>query len=138
MQDANVPAAVSRRMSNTKGRDTAAELAIRKELHRRGFRYYVNRRPEKGLRRTADILFPRVRIAIMIDGCFWHGCPEHYRPASTRSSFWAAKVETNRARDLDTNLRFGEAGWVVLRFWEHETPMAVADHIADAIASIAP
>lgn len=126
--------AVSARMSNTRGRDTAAEMAVRRELHRMGLRYRVNYRPVPGFRRTADIVFTRQRIAVLIDGCFWHACPDHYRPATgSRSRFWADKIEGNQRRDRESSETFSAAGWLVLRFWEHEDPVAVADRISSAV-----
>ena len=116
---------VRRRMSVTRGRDTAPELAVRRLLHARGWRYRVNFRPLLELRRTVDVAFTKWRLAVMIDGCFWHGCPDRYRPATTRAEFWRTKVEGNVARDADTDQRLHAAGWIVLRFWEHEDPSAV-------------
>ena len=106
-------------MQANRGRDTGPELALRRALHAEGLRFYVNRRPERTLRRTADIVFPRARVAIFVDGCFWHGCPEHHTVAKTNEAFWAHKVEANRARDLETNQLLGDRGWTVLRIWEH-------------------
>lgn len=121
-------------MSNTRGRDTAAEMSVRRELHRMGLRYRVNYRPVSGMRRTADIVFTRQRIAVLIDGCFWHACPDHYRPATgARSQFWADKIEGNQRRDRESSEAFGTAGWLVLRFWEHEDPATVADQILSAV-----
>jgi DNA mismatch endonuclease (patch repair protein) len=129
-----VDPAVSVRMSRTRGRDTSAEMAVRRELHRRGLRYRVNYQPVPGLRRTADIVFTRQRIAVLIDGCFWHGCPTHYRPATgSRSRFWADKIEGNKQRDIESTQKFIDAGWTVLRFWEHSDPTVVADQIATAV-----
>lgn len=116
---------VRRRMSATKGRDTAPELAVRGLLHARGWRYRVNFRPLPNFRRTVDIAFTGRRLAVLIDGCFWHGCPDHYRPATTRAEFWRMKIEDNVARDVDTDERLRAAGWTVLRFWEHEDPISV-------------
>lgn len=113
---------VRRRMANTRGRDTKCEMAVRRELHRRGYRYRVNYAPVAGLRRTADIVFTKKKIAMFIDGCFWHGCPEHYRPATgPRAGFWGAKITQNETRDRGTDRVLLEAGWQVLRAWEHET-----------------
>lgn len=130
----DVDPAISARMSRTRGRDTSAEMAVRIQLHRRGLRYRVNYRPVPGLRRTADIVFTRQRIAILIDGCFWHGCPTHYRPATgSRRRFWASKIADNQRRDRDSTDTFTQAGWVVLRFWEHEDAVAVANAITAAV-----
>ncbi|MFF3642448.1 MULTISPECIES: very short patch repair endonuclease [Streptomyces] len=121
-------------MSRIRGRDTAPEMKVRRELHRRGLRYRVNFKPVSTLRRTVDIAFTRQRVAVLIDGCFWHGCPEHYRPAKgDRKEFWAAKVAKNQRRDQDSTRAFASAGWAVLRFWEHADPVEVADKIADEV-----
>jgi DNA mismatch endonuclease (patch repair protein) len=87
-------------------------------------------RPERDLRRTADVLFSRGKVAVFIDGCFWHGCPEHFVVPATNNSFWAAKIERNRERDDETTARLELRGWLVLRFWEHESPVSVAERIA--------
>jgi len=121
-------------MQSNRGRDTAPEVAVRRILHAQGFRYRVNYRPEVGLRRTADIVFTRARVAVFIDGCFWHGCPDHYQRPASHQNYWDAKVQGNRARDLDTTERLQGQGWVVLRFWEHCTPEAVADAVGAAVS----
>lgn len=132
----DVDPAVSARMARTGGRDTSCEMAVRRELHRRGMRYRVSYRPVGDLRRTADIVFIRQRIAVLIDGCFWHGCPTHYRPATgARRQFWASKIAENRRRDRDSTDAFVAAGWIVLRFWEHEDPVVVADRVVAAVRS---
>ncbi len=113
-------------MQSNRSRDTGPELAVRRAAHALGLRYRVAQRPVAALRRTADLVFPRVRLAVFIDGCFWHGCPEHHTVAATNATFWATKVQQNAARDIDTNKRLAAAGWTVLRFWEHEAPEAVA------------
>lgn len=98
----------------------------------------MNFRPVPGLRRSADIVFTKQRIAVLIDGCFWHGCPDHYRPATAnRRTFWAAKIRNNRRRDVESSEAFTAAGWLVLRFWEHEDPVNVAARISDAIREAA-
>ena len=113
-------------MRSNKGRDTKPELLARRHVHAAGLRYRVNARPEPDLRRTADILFRPARVAVFIDGCFWHGCPEHYTKPQANRGFWAEKVARNRERDAETTRVLGERGWTVLRFWEHEDPIAVA------------
>lgn len=120
-------------MRANRGRDTLPELALRRALHARGLRYFVNRPPLPGLRRTADIVFPTARVAVFVDGCFWHGCPEHHTKAKANATFWAAKVADNRARDADTNAALAAAGWTPLRIWEH-TPLE--DAVAQVVAAI--
>lgn len=122
-------------MSRTRGRDTAPERALRSLLHRRGLRFRVDYPPVRGVRRRADIVFTRARVAVFIDGCFWHGCPVHATWPRTNAAFWKDKIETNRARDRDTDRRLEEAGWVVLRFWEHEAPEAAAERVASVVAT---
>jgi DNA mismatch endonuclease (patch repair protein) len=116
-------------MQGNKARDTSPELAVRRLLHAQGLRYRVNYRPLKELRRTADIAFTRKKIAVLIDGCFWHGCPDHYTRPGTNREFWDAKVERNKTRDGDTDRALSAAGWTVLRFWEHQSAEEVADTI---------
>lgn len=118
------------------GRDTGPELLVRRILHAHGLRYRVNQAPVPGLRRTADVVFPRQRIAVFIDGCFWHGCPTHYVAPKANSEFWSDKVSANRRRDIETTERFAAGGWKVLRFWEHEDPAAVADAIEAAVRQV--
>ena len=125
--------AVRRSMQGNRSRDTSPELAVRRLLHAAGLRYRVNIRPLKSLRRTADVVFTRRKIAVFIDGCFWHGCPDHYVIPKTNVHYWSPKIETNLARDADTSAQLREAGWTVLRFWEHQ---AAADVAALVIAAV--
>lgn len=113
-------------MRANRSRDTRPELAVRRAAHALGLRYRVSVRPVASLRRTADLVFTRAKIAVFVDGCFWHGCPEHHTVAVTNADFWAAKVTRNRERDAETTRLLKEAGWTTLRFWEHEDPTAVA------------
>lgn len=122
-------------MQANRARDTAPELAVRRLLHAAGLRYRVAHRPEPSLRRTADIVFTRQRVAVFIDGCYWHACPEHGTQARANAAYWSEKLARNVARDADTNARLSELGWTVLRFWEHEDPHAVAESIADHVTS---
>jgi DNA mismatch endonuclease (patch repair protein) len=122
-------------MQANRSRDTAPELAVRRLLHAAGLRYRVDKRPEPSLRRTADILFTRQRIAVFVDGCYWHACPEHGTVARSNASYWSAKLERNVTRDADTTARLEKAGWIVLRFWEHEEPAAVAASIVGVVRS---
>lgn len=128
---------VRRRMANTRGRNTNPEMAVRRELHRLGYRYRINYAPVAGVRRTADIAFTRRKVAVFIDGCFWHGCPKHYRPSTgPRAGFWSAKIEANVRRDLDTTGLLEGTGWSVRRFWEHEEPSNVVGEIAELLRSL--
>jgi len=120
-------------MRSNKGRDTKPELALRSAVHALGLRYRVNARPLKGVRRTADLLFTRARVAVFLDGCFWHGCPEHHTVAKTNGDFWAQKVSDNRRRDRDTDAKLAEAGWRSVRIWEHEDPAEAARRVREAV-----
>jgi len=127
-------AGVRRSMESNRRRDTSPELALRWEAHRLGLRYFVDRAPLRELaRRRADLVFPRLKVAVYLDGCFWHGCPEHHTVSKTNADFWATKVETNAARDADTNQRLREAGWTVIRVWEHEDPAVAAIAVKDVV-----
>lgn len=116
-------------MRGNKGRDTRPELAVRSAVHALGLRYRVGVSPLPGVRRTADLVFPRAKVAVFVDGCFWHGCPEHHRPARRNPEFWSTKIEGNIARDADTDARLRTAGWTVIRIWEHEPPIAAASRV---------
>jgi DNA mismatch endonuclease, patch repair protein len=116
-------------MQRQRRRDTAPEVTIRSLLHRSGFRFRVDY-PLPGLRRRADIAFPRTRLAVMVDGCFWHGCPEHGTWPKENAAWWREKIEGNIARDRDTDTKLDAAGWIVVRAWEHEDPAEVARRVA--------
>ena len=120
-------------MQSNKSRDTKPELALRSAVHALGLRYRVSAKPLRELRRTADLVFPRAKVAVFLDGCFWHGCPEHHTVASANATFWAEKVEANRARDRDTDGRLAAAGWVSVRIWEHEDPVAAARQVEGVV-----
>ncbi len=105
-------------------------------LHRLGLRYRVAMAPEPGLRRRADIVFTRARVAVFIDGCFWHGCPEHGRSSFNHNAdYWPAKIAANIARDTDTNIKLARAGWHVLRYWEHQDAAAVVADIQQTVVA---
>lgn len=123
--------AVQRRMSTQRNKDTGPELAVRRELHAMGMRYRVHAQPLSDLRRKADVVFSRSRVAVFIDGCFWHGCPDHGRRRhDVNHWYWPEKISRNQARDADTDRRLAEAGWIVVRAWEHEDARMVARRIA--------
>ncbi|MFE2036018.1 very short patch repair endonuclease [Streptomyces scopuliridis] len=120
-------------MQGNRGKDTKPELRLRSLLHRGGLRYRVSARPIPDLRRTADLVFTRSRVAVFVDGCYWHGCPEHYRPAATNADFWAKKISGNRERDAETNRLLSQAGWTVVRIWEHEDPVRASERVMRAV-----
>ncbi|GGO64367.1 very short patch repair endonuclease [Nonomuraea cavernae] len=120
-------------MRSNRYRDTKPELALRRAVHALGLRYRVAARPVAGLRRTADLVFPRIRVAVFLDGCFWHGCPEHHSVAKTNSAYWAEKLRRNRERDEETDRLLGEAGWSVIRIWEHVDPLEAARRVAEVV-----
>ena len=132
------PATASSRMRRQRERDTACEMLLRRELFRRGLRYRVHRRPLPPLRREADIVFPTERVAVFVDGCFWHGCAQHGTWPATNVEFWRSKIESNRGRDRDTDRRLQEVGWVVARVWEHEDPVIAADAIEATVRARRP
>src|SRR6188472_4126360 len=119
-------------MRANRHRDTGPELWLRRELHGRGFRFKVDSLVISGLRRRADIVFTRVRLAVFVDGCFWHGCPEHGTSPRANSEWWAWKIERNRTRDADTDGLLAAAGWHVVRVWEHEDAAVAADRVASS------
>lgn len=119
-------------MQSNRRRDTSPELAVRRLLHADGFRYRVDFAPLGG-RRRADIVFTRRRIAVFIDGCYWHGCPEHATHPKRNADYWGPKLAGNIVRDRETDELLRKAGWLVLRYWEHETPRAVAGAIEEAV-----
>lgn len=99
-----------------------------------GLRYRVDRPPLEGLRRRADIVFGPTKVAVYIDGCFWHGCPDHGRPETKANpEYWSHKMARNKARDAATDFALTEAGWLVIRAWEHDDPDDVVHRILDAV-----
>ncbi|QBI19507.1 very short patch repair endonuclease [Egibacter rhizosphaerae] len=117
-------------MLGNRGRDTSPELALRRALHRLGYRYRVDHPPIPELRRRADLVFTRRRVAVFVDGCYWHGCPQHYGEPSTNAEYWRSKIARNRERDADTDARLRQAGWTPVRIWEHES-------VDDAVVKVA-
>jgi DNA mismatch endonuclease, patch repair protein len=125
--------AVRRIMQSNTGRDTQPERILRSLVHRLGLRYRVSIQPVPGVRRTADLVFPRARVAVFVDGCFWHGCVDHYRPSRKNQKFWDEKIATNRARDRDTDETLNTAGWEVVRIWEHDVGPEAAFRVRDVV-----
>jgi len=120
-------------MRATGQRDTGPELALRSAVHRRGLRYRVHQRPLPTSRRRADLVFATARVAVFVDGCFWHGCPEHMTWPTSNAAWWREKIDGNRERDYETDTILETAGWMPLRVWEHEDPEAAAERVAQRV-----
>lgn len=122
-------------MQGNRSRDTKPELALRSAVHALGLRYRVSAAPLPGVRRTADLVFRSARVAVFMDGCFWHGCPEHHTTSSANADYWNAKAARNRRRDYETDAMLEATGWMSVRVWEHEDPRVAAIRIADIVRS---
>jgi DNA mismatch endonuclease (patch repair protein) len=120
-------------MARVRQKGTDAELSLRKELHARGLRYRLQVPLLTKPRRVADIVFSGAKVAIFVDGCFWHGCPKHASWPKSNAQFWRNKIETNRARDADTDRRLRASGWRVVRVWSHESAGDAAERIEDIV-----
>ncbi|WP_043499767.1 very short patch repair endonuclease [Georgenia sp. SUBG003] len=120
-------------MSVAPRRDTGCELLLRRRLHAAGLRYRVNYPVPGNRRRTIDIAFTRARVAVFVDGCFWHGCPEHGTQPRANAQWWSQKLAANQARDADTTALLEAAGWSVVRVWEHSDPAEAAQLVTDAV-----
>ena len=118
--------AVSDQFAKMPRRDTKPELALRRELHRRGMRFRVAFDTIPG---TPDLAFTRARLAVFVDGCFWHGCPEHYIAPKNNAEWWARKLAVNQGRDARTDDRLTAVGWLPLHVWEHEPISSAADAV---------
>ena len=125
--------ATRKAMQANRRRDTGPEMAIRRLVHASGLRYRVDARPIPAARYSADMIFTRARVAVFVDGCFWHGCAEHYRAPASNTTYWAGKVTRNRERDLLADEALRAAGWTVVRVWEHEAPESAARRIEAAV-----
>lgn len=120
-------------MARVARRDTRPELEIRRELHARGLRYRVDASPVPSLRGRADILFRQARVAVYVDGCFWHSCPDHGVLPKGNREWWREKLAATVRRDRTTDSMLAELGWMVVRVWEHEDPVVAADRIEAAV-----
>jgi DNA mismatch endonuclease, patch repair protein len=124
-------------MQANRRRDTTPELAIRRLLHRSGRRYRVDYAIATSEGRVrVDIAFPGRRLAVFIDGCYWHGCPAHATTPKRNREYWVNKIAENRRRDERQADILRRAGWVVLRIWEHEDPTDAAEVISHALAAV--
>lgn len=118
-------------------RDTSPELALRSILHARGLRFRKRLTIRLGGRRWTqpDVVFTRQRIAVYVDGCFWHRCPVHGTRPKGNAAYWSPKLDRSVARDRDTDARLAALGWTVVRAWEHEEPDAVAERVVAALSA---
>jgi DNA mismatch endonuclease (patch repair protein) len=123
-------------MLGNRRRDTTPEIALRRRLHAAGLRFRVDYPLPFDRRRRADIVFTKVKLAVFVDGCFWHSCPSHGTIPTRNADYWLPKLTRNRARDTETNRRLLDDGWAVLRFWEHEDPDEAAGRIAAEVARL--
>jgi DNA mismatch endonuclease (patch repair protein) len=135
---AAVPAASSegrrRNMQANRRRDTRPELALRSALHGAGFRYRCDFRIDLPAGRVRpDIVFTRRRVAVFVDGCFWHCCPEHGSKPSVNQSYWSPKLARNVERDARNTAWLTEAGWTVVRIWEHEDIASAMEQVTAAL-----
>jgi DNA mismatch endonuclease, patch repair protein len=121
-------------MRATGRRDTPIERQIRSLLHRAGLRFRVDVSPLAVLRSRADIVFRRSRVAVYVDGCFWHGCPTHGTWPKANATWWRAKIEANRRRDVAITAELISSGWAVVRVWEHEDPSIAVRAIVSEFA----
>jgi len=128
-------AAASAVMVGNRGRDTRPEVALRSLLHRRGLRFRKSLTIRLGGRRWTqpDVAFPRERLVVYVDGCFWHKCPVHGVMPRANVDYWAPKLERNVARDRDTDRRLAALGWTVIRAWEHDAPEVIAQRVVECL-----
>lgn len=131
--EASAPEA-RRRMQGVRQKNTSAESSLRRKLHALGLRYRIQVPILAQPRRVADVVFRGLRVAVFVDGCFWHGCPQHATWPKENAEFWRAKILANRQRDRDTDKRLRAAGWRVVRVWAHEPPERAARRVAKIIA----
>ena len=126
-------------MRGNRKRDTRPELALRAVLHRRGLRYRLRYAVvTSGVRVVPDVVFPRHQVAVFVDGCWWHRCPEHANIPRTNAAYWLPKLTRNVERDELVTSSLAGAGWTVIRVWEHEVvrdASAVTERIAEALTA---
>lgn len=128
-------------MQGNRRSGTKPEKAIASELHRQGLRFRRDvywKDEAAGVRTYIDIAFTAKRVAVFVDGCVWHGCPEHPFATKTNSAYWASKIDRNAARDRRVNAALRNAGWTVLRVWEHEDAPEAADRVGAVVRNARP
>jgi len=122
-------------MKAQRRRDTSCEVQLRRLLHSRKLRYRLDIRPEPSLRRRADIVFTRAKVAVFVDGCFWHGCPQHRSWPVNNADWWREKIKRNKDRDASTTTALKENGWIVVRIWEHDDAIRAAERISTVVVN---
>jgi len=131
------PAAISKTVSGAMRsmpeHSTGPEMAVRRQLFANGLRYRVQYPVPGTPRRTIDIAFPGKKVAVFIDGCFWHGCSEHRNIPAHNHDWWQNKIDQNRSRDRDTDEKLCDAGWIVLRYWEHDLAEQIVFEVHDVV-----
>lgn len=121
-------------MSANRRTNTKPELALRSALHGRGYRFRKDLRVEvPGVKVRPDIVFTRLRVAVFVDGCFWHACPEHGRAPTHNEWYWSPKLQRNVARDEKVTESLESAGWRVIRVWEHVAVDEAVTHVEAAL-----
>jgi DNA mismatch endonuclease (patch repair protein) len=120
-------------MQSNRGRDSKLEMRLRREIHSKGLRYAIDRRPEEDVNSRADLLFESAKLVVYVNGCFWHGCGRHYREPKTNASFWRNKIATNRTRDRKVRRNLQRRGWKVIVVWEHDDVEQTADEISKLV-----
>ena len=126
--------AVRNVMRANKGVDTGPEIRLRSLVHRAGLRYAIDVRPESDINRRADLVFRAAKVAVFVNGCFWHGCPKHYSPPKSNKRYWSEKVRRNRERDVETRSLLKRRGWRVLVFWEHQSAQSCSERVVSVVS----
>lgn len=135
--DPPLKAGTVRSMRSNRSKDTKPEVEVRRLLHQGGLRFRKSFVTElENFRTVVDIAFPRLRLALFIDGCFWHSCPEHGHVPKTNVAYWTAKLERNSSRDREVDRQLAEHGWQVMRFWSHSPPVEIASEVANAVTDL--
>jgi DNA mismatch endonuclease (patch repair protein) len=127
---------VRRVMQANTGRTTQPEACLRSAVHRLGLRFRVDARPDPKLRCEADLVFRRARVCVFVDGCYWHGCPQHFLPPRQNTAWWSEKIDDNRLRDGRRSQELANRGWRVVRVWEHDLVGTGHERIAARIATV--
>jgi DNA mismatch endonuclease, patch repair protein len=128
---------IRRSMQSNRPRNTLPEITLRSALHRSGLRFRKHVRPLPGLRCEVDIAFPKQKLAVFVDGCWWHSCPQHGMIPKTNVDFWTQKLQRTQERDLKNTLALEDSGWSVLRVWEHLGPEDAVNEIISRLTMLA-